>query len=227
MHVCRLSSAVLGVLVGYAIRDASVCPSGYAAVHVILWWLRACVPRVLAYLISVDTGAYRDRNRAFVDLNYISSAPRLAQTVRPRLVHCAILSVLCGACDALSLTMRPSIGDIHVLALGAVAVSSGRSRLLAVSLGAYVFCTRPLPAIHGIVRGVATMVSVLASMAILPPAWSIIRVVVAVLVAVFSATASCSSKLGALSPALLVSVALFDLRLNPMIVFAFAALIVL
>jgi len=71
------------------------------------------------------------------------------------------------------------------------------------------------------------MVSVLASMAILPPAWSIIRVVVAVLVAVFSATASCSSKLGALSPALLVSVALFDLRLNPMIVFAFAALIVL
>jgi len=229
-HVCLISSAVLGVLLGYVTQDASVCPSGYAAVHIVLWWLRVCVPPSIAWLVSIDTATHRECNRAKVELNYTSSAPRLAQTARPRLsrlVHCALLSVLGGACDALSLTIRPSSGDCQVLALGALAMSPRRARPLACALVAYVFWSFPLPSIHGIVRGIAIAASVLGSLAILPPVWTMLRITVAVLVAIGSRTSACSSKLGAVSPAIIVSVALFDLRLNPMVIFTFAALAVL
>ena len=227
-HVCLISSAVLGVLLGYVTQDASVCPSGYAAVHIVLWWLRVCIPPLLAWLVSVDTSAYRDSNHASVQLNYTSSAPRLSQTARPRyarLMHCALISMLGGACDALSLTIGPSSGDCHVLALGAVAVAPRRARPVVCALAAYVFWLQPLPSIHGIMRGLAIAVSVLGSLAILPPIWTVLRVMVTVLVTIGSSTASCSSKLGAVSPAMLLSVALFDLRLNPMVILTLAAIV--
>lgn len=221
-YLPHLSSVVLGVVLGIVMRDNGVCPHGYIGLQVVLLWLRVGIHHVYPCFYSTCTAEHADRNRQVAELGRATSVPRVLHVGRPRTARYAILSVLGGACDALSLTLGAANGDSHVLSVAALAVSSRVSRVPTLGLAAYVFLSRPLPLVHGILRGLVTGVSVLSSMAILPQPWAVLRVGVASAVAILSNRSMCLSQLGAVSPAVLLSVSLYSVRVNPVLMLTFA-----
>jgi len=227
MHLSHLSSVTLGVLFGYIIRDNSVCPSGYAAVHVLCLWLRAAAAYIYPCIYRTHAAEYSDRNLAVASLDRATSVPRVVHVGRPRVAQYVLLSVLCGVCDALSLTMAPSGGDCHVLAVAALAVSTRSTRVPLCVLMVYVFLSRPLPLVHGVLRGLVCGVSVVTGMAILPYRWAALKLLTACAVVIASNRSACVSKMGVVSPALALSLCLYSCRANPVLLFTFAIFIIL
>jgi hypothetical protein len=208
-YVPHISSVVLGVYLGHVLRDNGVCPRGYVALHVVILWLRVGIQYVYPCVYSTRAAEYADVNLGVVHIG------------RPRTAHCVLLSVLGGGCDALSLTMGAANGDSHVLSVAALALSSRTTRVPTLCLVVYVFTSRPLPLVHGVLRGLVTAVSVLSSLAILPRPWAVLKLGVASAVAIAVAR-PCLSQLGAVSPALLISISLYSLRVNPVLLLTFA-----
>ena len=190
-------------------------------------WLRVCWQQAHACLYSVDTAAYCHQNQDILQNASYSSEPRSGATHAPRLAHCVAVSALCGLCDALSLSLGPSAGDAHVLLLAAFALSRRRARFAVAVLMMYVYLSLPVPMVHGIIRSAVTVLATVLAFSLLPLKWATVRAVSASIVACVAGGATCSHKLGALSPALVLSVGLYDFRANPVIVLVLAVVILL
>jgi len=188
---------------------------------VVILWLRVGIQYVYPCVYSTRAAEYADVNLGVAALDRATSVPRVVHIGRPRTAHCVLLSVLGGGCDALSLTMGAANGDSHVLSVAALALSSRTTRVPTLCLVVYVFTSRPLPLVHGVLRGLVTAVSVLSSLAILPRPWAVLKLGVASAVAIAVAR-PCLSQLGAVSPALLISISLYSLRVNPVLLLTFA-----
>jgi len=227
MHVSHLSSVVLGVFLGYLMEDNSVCPHGYIALHVVVLWLRAVAACVYPFMCSTCVSSYSDHNCVVAELDRVTSVPRVSHVGQPRIAQYVLLSVLCGACDALSLTMKSADGDCHILSVAALAVSTRSTRVPLCVLMVYVFLSRPLPLVHGILRGLVCTVSVLSGLAMLPPPWAVLRLLAAGVVVVASNRSACESKLGAVSPAFLIYFSLYSFRVNPVLLLTFAVFVLL
>lgn len=230
MHVSHLSSvtlgASLGVSLGYVLQTDSVCPAGYVALHGIMLWLRAMVACAYPFAYSTNAAPYSDRNREVAELSRATSVPRVAHVASPRIAQYVSLCVVGGACDALSLTMKSAGGDCHILAVAAFAVSTRLTRVPACVLMVYVFFSRPLPLMHGIIRGLMVAVAALSRLAILPPLWEMLRLLTAGAVIMASNRSACESKLGAISPAFLLSMSLYSCRVNPVLLLALAIFVI-
>lgn len=220
---------LLGLLLGWSLQRRSICPLGFTAVQVLLWWVPYCVSWAVPCMITIDTSAYTAHNAELAARSEHNNAPHMQRADRARAAPCAALAVCGGACAALSLALGPqwSHGDVHVLSLAVVVLSVGRLRRgLATVLALYVWLSRAIPSVHGIVRAVVTVLAVVLHSAVLPPLWHAVRLGCSILT-IFAFVPSCTSRLGAVSPATLLWFAAHQCGLSPVPILAFALFVLL
>ena len=116
---------------------------------------------------------------------------------------------------------------MHVLSLVLVVLSDSRlKRGVFVALAAYIWLSRAVPTVHGVVRSIVTIFAVLLRCAVLPRRWAFVRFLFALFTVIFFSS-SCTSHFGALSPATLLWCAIHYGSISPTPVLAFAVLILL
>lgn len=220
---------LFGLMSGVSFREPSVCPFGFSALQVLLWWLPVCLKWVIGCFIRIDAAEYQSVNSTLSQESIANSAPRYTQAAFSRVSHCALVSVSGGALSALSLTLSPRWqgGDLHVLTLVLLLLCRSRAGCTAASmLAAYAWVSRPLPFAHGIVRSCVTVLAVALYSVFLPLGWSLVRLATSILVA-FLTSSTCSSKAGALSPAIVLWCATHQCGMSMTVVLAFAICVLL
>ena len=227
MYTTHISSVVCGVLLGLSLQSTSVCSIGFIMTQITVLWLRWCWHQVHMCMFSTDTLTYAAQNSDLYAHAACSSEPRLGATNALRTTHCAVLACVSGICDTMSLVLGKSTADAHALLLAAFLLAGNKLRFIVASFMLYVYTVLPVPMVHDIVRPTVTIMATVLASSCLPRRWTMVQLFSSSAIALAIGSTECPNKLTSLSPALVLSVALYDIRANPVVLLNTAVIVLI
>ena len=227
MHRACISSVVCGVVLASALQSTTACSIGYIMLQMIVPWARACAQQINLCMFSTDTVTQRKKNEEVFARVQHSSAPRSGATQTPRAAYCALVAIVTGACDGLSLALGQSKADLHVILLAAFIIAGKRMKVLVGVLTLYVYSTLPVPMTYDVARPAVLLLGTILAASIMPAQWIFARIATGSTVVLAFGGLACSTKISSLSPVLVLTVAFYDMRANPVAVLLVAVVIVL
>ena len=176
---------------------------------------RACVSFARGFTLRVDSTAFQDHNKKFVQQCSDTYEPRQNVLGVPPVSYVVLVHILGGVCEALAVVLPSSVGDAYVVLLLLWIVCDKRGRFVASAALMTVIITLGVPPAHGFVRMISCVAAVLCQH--VQSHWRLVHPLVACFIVAAVSGRACTSAWRAMSPSLLMTFAI-EARLNPKLV---------